>query len=84
MASWDIRTARPNVIAKVLEEIGMHGDLIAAMPTETQDLLGAADVEACQVDSWYSRWIGQGGVHRTGGQAAIFVVDEHSRATVQG
>ena len=38
----------PNVVAKVLEDIGVHGDLIAAMSAELQGLRGSADFEACR------------------------------------
>ena len=38
----------PKVVAKVLEEIGVHGNLIAAISAELQGLRGSADFEACR------------------------------------
>ena len=42
---------RLRVIAKVPMAIGVHGDLTAAMFAEMQSLCGAADFEACRLES---------------------------------
>ena len=43
--------ARLRVIAKVPMAIGVYGDLTAAMFSEMQSLCGAADFEACRLES---------------------------------
>ena len=59
LASLNIKTAfdvaRPKVIAEVSEEIGVKGDLIAAMLPEMQWSRGSADVDAWHAVFKYSK-----------------------------